>query len=166
MGFVLCVAVAGAASAQVRPLTAGDVTTSITGVEMFAFPDEPSRLSMNTWRGTEITLWPTGFRMAMHYNGLDDRTWTFPRILDVLLAKACGDAAGGWASALVAQLYASPSLVSAQEWGADAGRSFKKVEAREAGACRVELLAEGARWHTLTATVSYGTVGPLPGERK
>lgn len=162
MGLVACVSVPAAASAQTWPLRPADVTKALTGLTVFAIPDDPSRLGMNTWPGTELILRPTGFRLEMHYNGLDDRTWPFPRILDALLAKACSDVRAGWTLALTRQLYASPSQVPLREMGGNGGRWFRKVAADTAGDCRIELLAEGARWHDMTAVVSYDSSGPKP----
>jgi hypothetical protein len=105
------------------------------------------------WRESEIQLHEAGFQLVMVYNGLDAEKWPATRIAEVLAAEICGQVGQGIMQGFVDRLYRSRSLVREIDLGGNAGSSFKKRLTESLGTCRVELLAEGARWHTLTVTV-------------
>ena len=135
-------------------LTKNDVFAALSSIRVLPLNDPPGALAIDTIRSPSLTLTDGGFELAMYWNGLDDQTWPFTRILDVLLERGCGSARDGWSEALERRLYASPSLVPEQQLGGNGGSTFKKATAGTVGNCRVGLIAQGARWHTITATVN------------
>jgi hypothetical protein len=144
---------------QTSALTERDLPSTLPGLGLFPSKNPPFQWQLETVRTPELWMSPSGFRLAMHYNSIDDQTWPFTRILDALVARACGRVPSRWSEGLTTRLYASTSLVPPQDLGGNGGVSFKKVAAATIGSCRVELLAQGARWHTLAATVTYSASG-------
>jgi S1-C subfamily serine protease len=110
-----------------------------------------------------------GFELTMYWNGVDDQNWPFTKILDALVDRGCGHVPNGWSDALQQRLYASASLVPEQQLGDNRGSTFRKATTTTVDGCRVDLVAGGARWHTITAKVVYmsqkatpssGQIGP------
>jgi hypothetical protein len=116
-------------------------------------PKRPGWLAIGTWREPEMELQDRGFRLVMVWNGLDDDKWPATRISEVLAAEICGPIRSGVMEDHLDRLYQSKSLVPEVDLGGNAGSSFRKRLVASLGACRVEMLAEGARWHTLTIVV-------------
>jgi hypothetical protein len=108
---------------------------------------------IGTWREPELQLRETGFQLVMVWNGLDDDKWPATRIAEVLAGEICGPVRRGVMEKVLDRLYRSKSLVPEKDLGGNAGSSFKKRLSEPLGTCRLEMLAEGARWHTLTVTV-------------
>lgn len=155
---VLCSALAAAAATEATPAEAGKLTEAtvrarLGDVEVKPSPNRPGWLAIGTWREPEIELHEAGFQLVMVWNGLDDDRWPATRISEVLAAELCGEVRRGAMEDFLGRLYRSRSLVKEVDLGGNAGSSFKKRLRETQGACRVEMLAEGARWHTLTITV-------------
>jgi hypothetical protein len=129
------------------------VRALLADVEVKPSPSRKGWLALGTWREPELELQSAGFRLVMTWNGLDDDKWPATRIGAVLAAVICGEVRSGTMEALLDRLYRSKSLVPERDLGGNAGASFKKRLREPLGPCRVELHAEGARWHTLTITV-------------
>jgi hypothetical protein len=141
---------AGAAEARLSEAT---VRARLAGVAVKPSPGRPGWLAIGTWRAPQLQLREAGFRLVMAWNGLDDDKWPATRITEVLAAEICGPVRNGAMETLLDRLYQSKSLVPERDLGGNAGSSFKKRQRERLGTCRLELLAEGARWHTLTITV-------------
>jgi hypothetical protein len=146
---------AGAVEATaVEPkLSEATVRARLGDVEVRPSPKRPGWLTLGTWREPELQLQEAGFRLVMVWNGLDDDKWPATRIGEVLAAEICGPVRHGVMEDLLNSLYKSKSLVPETDLGGNAGSTFRKRLREQLGTCRVEMLAEGARWHTLTITV-------------
>jgi len=155
-------ACSGAARAESR-LTIPDVHALFSTLRVVSLSASPDSVNFGTLRSPRLTLLPGGYELTMYWNGTDDAAWPFDRILGVLLAASCSNQQPAIGSALQRRLYASRSLIPEQASGGDGGSSFRKSLTDQIGSCRVELTAEGARWHTLIGRVTYGKAGSLPG---
>ncbi len=111
-------------------------------------------LVLDTYRTPELKIDRTSFQLAMNYNSIDDQKWPFTAILAALVNKACGEATREWSESLLKRLYASKSLEPEKQLGGNGGTTFSKRISDRRGRCSVEVLAVGARWHDLVATVS------------
>jgi hypothetical protein len=140
-------------SAAAPRLSEATVRARLAGVEVKASSKRPGWLALRTWREPELQLQDAGFQLVLVWNGLDDDKWPATRIAEVLAADVCGQIRQGAMETLLDRLYQSKSLVPEVDLGGNAGSSFKRRLEGELGACRVEILAEGARWHTLTIAV-------------
>jgi len=134
-------------------LSEAAVRARLVGVEVKPSRSRPGWLTIGTWRVPELELQEAGFQLVMVWNGLDDDKWPATRIGEVLAAEFCGPVRHGAMEDVLARLYRSRSLVPETDQGGNAGSSFKKRLQDKLGTCQVEMLAEGARWHTLTITV-------------
>lgn len=147
-----------AVSAKPEPavprLSEATVRARLAGVQVMRSADRPGWLKIGTWREPEIRLHEAGFQLDIFWNGIDDREWPATRITEVLAAEVCGHVRSGVMEGLLRRLYRTRSLVPEVALGGNAGSSFEKRLTGSLGACRVEILAEGARWHTLAIAVS------------
>jgi hypothetical protein len=146
---VLAVVAVGVAPAVALKHTEATVRARLADVKVKPSPNRPGWLVIGTWRESEIQLHEAGFQLVM----VNDEKWPATRIAEVLAAEICGQVGQGIMQGFVDRLYRSRSLVREIDLGGNAGSSFKKRLTESLGTCRVELLAEGARWHTLTVTV-------------
>jgi hypothetical protein len=141
------------ATAVETKLSEATVRARLVDVDVRPSANRPGWLTLGTWRAPELQLQEAGFQLVMVWNGLDDDKWPATRIGEVLAAEICGPVRHGAMEGFLARLYRSPSLVPEISQGDNAGPSFKKRLKERLGTCQVEMLAEGARWHTLTVTV-------------
>jgi hypothetical protein len=132
-----------ATAQRTAALTGADLRSALPGLGLSPSKNPSFQWTLETVRAPELSLSPSGFQLAVHYNGIDDQTWPFTRILDALVARACGRAPSRLSEGLSTRLYSSASLVPPQDLGGNAGVTFKKTAAVVAGPCRVEILAEG-----------------------
>ena len=143
-------------------LTNQEVYAALPTLRVSPSTQVPGGLSLGTVRAPVLTTGPAGFELKMYWNTIDDQTWPFTRILDALLGRACGTTPKGWSEALQTNLYASQSLTPEVEVGGNGGRSFERAASMAVGACKVDLHAQGARWHVIKATVSYTSNAAIP----
>lgn len=143
--------------AQTVGLRVEDLRSVLPGLGMAPSKNVTGGITLSTARTPDLTLSPTGFQLVMYWNSIDDQNWPLTRILDSLAGKACGKIRSGLSDALLERLYASRSLAPEQDLGGNAGSTFKKMLSEQLGGCRIEMVAQGARWHTLIANVSYGS---------
>src|SRR5262245_12171668 len=132
------------ASAQAAGLRESDLGALLPGLEIRR--SESGVLVLQTWRAPELSISGSSFQLLMHYDGLEDTDWPFPRTLAALVAKACGYSRPGWADDLTRELYASKSLVpetpvDPRNPQSNAGNLFKKRLVKTVGSCRIELVA-------------------------
>lgn len=151
---VIVTAVALVSAMAQSALGPRDLAVVLPGLEIMPSREGPSRVVMKTWRTPELAFGQSEFTLTMYWNGIDDETWPFTRILDALLGKACGGVRPGWTQSLSTLLYATASLDPERDMGGNGGVSFRKTITDAAGPCRVTLNAQGARWHTIRASVS------------
>lgn len=142
----------GPALAQLT-IQPGDLPALFPGVEIKPSEPNPGWMVLETFREPEVSITPGRVRAQMTWNGIDDDEWPFTRIVDVLLGKACGPVRSGWTSAQQDRLYASRSVTRERNMGGNAGTSFSKRISASVGRCRVDLAAQGARWHGIEATI-------------
>jgi len=124
-----------------------------------ASKEKPGWLALGTMRDPDIQLKSGGFELMMHWNGIDDSDWPFARVLASVASHYCGPMQTQAADAMIERLYKTKSLVRARDLGGNAGSTMRHRLTATAGQCRIQLLADGARWHTLSASVTVNAAG-------
>lgn len=107
-----------------------------------------------TFREPELYVAAGRFELAMFWNGIDDEKWPYTRILGMLLSKACGIPEGDLPTKLLDAAYDSKPIGPTEELGGNAGVSRIQRHSVEDGDCRISVEIAGARWHTITTTVT------------
>lgn len=107
-----------------------------------------------TFRAPELSGTADNAMLSMFYNGIDDETWPYPRILQVLLADLCGKIADGTAAALVEAAYAEPSAIPPEDAGGNGGETMQMALVEQVGHCQVQVHIGGARWHTIATVIT------------
>jgi hypothetical protein len=160
MRYVVCSIVAlcsalAVAEAEAAPARISEATLRerLAGVEVRPSPHRAGWLTIETWRKPEVQLREGGFRLVLEWNGLDDEKWPATRITEVLASEICGPVPPGSMARLEKRLYNTRSLIRGVQLGGNGGHTFKRRYTGRLGACRVDMRADGARWHTLTVTV-------------
>jgi len=112
------------------------------------------RYRFRTWREPELLVSRGRIRLAMSWNGLDDDTWPYTRILRRILRRSCGIRDARYAGRIIAATYRARSLIKPQSLGGNAGvRMLRRKRFLRAG-CHITVQAKGARWHTLSTTIT------------
>jgi len=152
-------AMKAAASPAVRgmPLKSSDLAPLFPGLRIEPSPKRPGWTVMRTVREPEVQIGANSFQLAVNWNGIDDPKWPFSAILQRLTSKACGAVGPGWSSTLMDRLYKTNSTTPKRQLEGTGGHTFTKRIVDTVGSCSVELSAIGARWHDLTATVTFNS---------
>lgn len=100
-------------------------------------------------RDYRIALAPFGFRIEVYWNGIGDPD----EIIASAASRYCGRIMPQQIARDLSRLYDSRSLVAQRELGGNAGSTFKKRRVASMGQCTAIYQAQGARGHTLSATI-------------
>lgn len=115
-----------------------------------------SAYQFNTSREPTVAIYPKKVELNMVYNGIDDETWPYTRILAVLLNNVCQIKDARFSSNLIEQTYSSGSITSPVPLGGNAGSNVLKRQSATRNGCLVKVEVDGARWHTITTTIAPG----------
>lgn len=107
-----------------------------------------------TFREPELYIAKDRFELAMFWNGIDDEKWPYTRILGMLLSEACGIPEKSFTENLLNAVYDSEPIGPTEELGGNAGTSRIQRHTVEDGNCKIAVEVAGARWHTITTTVT------------
>lgn len=113
-----------------------------------------SAYQFNTTREPTVAIYPKKVELNMVYNGIDDETWPYTRILAVLLNNVCQIKEANFSSNLIEQTYRSRSLTPPVNLGGNAGTNVLKRQNATRNGCLVSVEVDGARWHTITTTIA------------
>lgn len=113
-----------------------------------------SAYQFNTSREPTVAIYPKKVELNMVYNGIDDETWPYTRILAVLLNNVCQIKDASFSSNLIEQTYSSRSITSPVPLGGNAGSNVLKRQSATRNGCLVKVEVDGARWHTITTTIA------------
>ncbi len=144
---------ASPASAQTATLDEAGLRTTLRGLKITPVEKQPGWLTIGTTRDPQVALAPFGFKLRLEWNGIDDTDWPFARIAALVASHYCGPVRLEAVDRAMDRLFKTRSLIPQRELGGNAGRSFLHRSNDRLGQCRIELVAGGARWHTITATV-------------
>ena len=125
-----------------------ELTTSIT------LSGSLSAYQFKTSREPTVAIYPKKVELNMVYNGIDDETWPFTKILAVLLNNVCQIKDSSFSTNLIEQTYRSRSLTPPVNLGGNAGSTVLKRQSASRNGCLVRVEVEGARWHTITTTIA------------
>jgi hypothetical protein len=146
-------ALAAPAAAKFTPVD-GASLFSKTGPKIQDFPLPGGRLGylLQTMRSTVLITDPKRVVLIMTYNGIDDATWPYHRVLAKVLKAACG-LEGKTAARLIASTYKSKSVTPPRRLGGNGGTLVKRRQTVVMNGCRITVEVDGARWHRLTTTI-------------
>ncbi|OKH37124.1 hypothetical protein NIES2119_15005 [[Phormidium ambiguum] IAM M-71] len=113
-----------------------------------------SAYQFNTSREPTVAIYPKKVELNMVYNGIDDETWPYTRILATLLNNVCQIKDANFSTNLIEQTYSSRSLTPAVNLGGNAGTTVSKRQSATRNGCLVKVEVDGARWHTINTTIS------------
>lgn len=113
-----------------------------------------SAYQFNTSREPTVAIYPKKVELNMVYNGIDDETWPYTRILAVLLDNVCQIKDASFSSNLIEQTYSSRSITPPVPLGGNAGSNVSKRQSATRNGCLVKVEVDGARWHTITTTIA------------
>ena len=108
----------------------------------------------DTFRAPQLTGDAGTAVFSINYNGIDDETWAYPDLLEVLLSNLCGKVDSGIGRTLVEATYGQPSEVPEENLGGNAGATMQMTRRQQIGQCDVEVRIVGARWHTIVTTIT------------
>ncbi len=108
----------------------------------------------DTFRAPQLTGDADTAVFSINYNGIDDETWAYPELLEVLLSNLCGKVDSGIGRTLVDATYDQPSEVPEENLGGNAGATMQMTRRQQIGQCEVEVRIAGARWHTIVTTIT------------
>ena len=109
---------------------------------------------LGEWRESELKFSGSGFSLQLYWNGLDDKNWPFERIVAALSNQRCGPVSASVVKRQVGQLYKTKSLIPRRDIGGNGGETFRLRLNTRLGTCAASYLADGARWHSLSVSVS------------
>lgn len=113
-----------------------------------------SAYQFNTSREPTVAIYPKKVELNMVYNGIDDETWPYTRILATLLNNVCQIKDASFSANLIEQTYSSRSLTPPVNLGGNAGSTVLKRQSATRNGCLVSVEVDGARWHTITTTIA------------
>ncbi|MFB2838284.1 hypothetical protein [Floridanema evergladense] len=113
-----------------------------------------SAYQFNTAREPTVAIYSKKVELNMVYNGIDDETWPYTRILATLLNNVCQIKDASFSRNLIEQTYRSRSLTPPVNLGGNAGTSVLQRKSVTRNGCLVTVEVKGARWHTITTTIA------------
>jgi hypothetical protein len=110
---------------------------------------------LNAWRTTRIAVQNRRRRVVLSVdtNGLFEEKWPYTRILDTVLGRTCGIRERGLGKRLLDRMYKSKSLIKGRNLGGNGGVTFRKRVRLTRNGCRITMIGNGARWHTIVTTI-------------
>lgn len=136
-----------------RAQSAQDIRAALPGLPVAAGHGGELLLG-GEFRQSSFRQTRSGFELSLHWNGVDDDKWPFERIVSALASHRCGDVSERTVAGHMERLYKSKSLVPERSLGGNAGDTFKRRISVRLGTCQATFNAEGARWHTLSVSVT------------
>lgn len=116
-------------------------------VKRIATPGKSDGYLFKTFREPVLVATRERSQLAMIWNGVDDKQWSYVAILSALLRRYCGISDGKFAKDLIDKTYKS----AAEKAPGGSDERLLRQSAVASG-CKVTVEVDGDRWHKLTTT--------------